>query len=138
MVSVLQSYDPMGPVLIRHEELSPRDESRSGTKASIVTVATLSQELFEEPCGTQNNLGRPQLSDTINASDYETSQPAAQENAASQSRDLRLSRSISVSPADDDLSNDVAIPTPTVSLHHVLPEPDRPQGSSVGSPQPVL
>jgi len=123
----------MGPVLIGLEELLPRDESSSGTEASIVTVATLSQDLLEAPSQNQNNLEYPQLMDTTNGSDNEISHPVFQENVAPQSSDL--SRSLSVSVTDDDLSNDAAIPPSTVSSHNVLPDPDLPHDSSISSPQ---
>ena len=129
MVRDLQRYDPMGTVLIGREELLPRDESSSGTEASTVTVATLSHDLLEAPSPTQNNLECPQLTDTTDGSDNEISQPVFQEDVAPQSR------SISVSLTDDDLSNDGAIPPPTVSSHNVLPDPDPLQCSSVSSPQ---
>ena len=132
MVGVLQSYDPMDPVLIRREDLLPRSGSRSGTGSSIVTVAALSHGLLEAPSQNQNSLGCPQLTDITNGSDNEISQPTFQENAA-QSSDI--SRSISISQTADGLSNDAAIPPPTVSSHNVLPDPGRPQGSSMGSSQ---
>ena len=126
MVGALQSHDPVGHVLIGREELLPRNESGSGTEASIVTVATLSHDLFEAPCQNQNNLECPQLTDTINGSDNEVSHSVSQENAAPQS--IELSRTISVPLTDDDLSNDAAVPPSTVPPHNVLPDPDRPQG----------
>ena len=135
MVGVLQSYDPMGPVLIGREELSPRDESRSGTEASIVTVATLSYDLLEELSQNQYNLECPQLMDATNESDNEISQLVFQEDAVPQSSDF--SRSIFVSPTIDNLSNDAAILHPTISLHDALPGLDRPQGPSTISPQSV-
>jgi len=123
----------MGTILIGREELLPRDESSSGTEASTVTVATLSHDLLGAPSQNQNNLEYSQLTDTTNGSDDEISQPVFQENVAPQSSDL--SGSISVSLTDDDLSNDAAIPPPTVSSHNVLLDPDLPQGSSISSPQ---
>jgi len=122
----------MGPVLIRHEELLPRNGSRSGTGASIVTVAVLSHGLLKVPSQNQNNLECPQPTDTTNGSDNKISQPMFQENAA-QSSDL--SRSISVLLTDDDLSNDAAMPPPTVSSHNIPPDHGHPQGSSMGSSQ---
>ena len=73
--------------------------------------------------------------DTTTESDNEISQPVFQENAAPQPSNL--SRSIFVSPTNDDLSNDAAIPPPTISLHVVPPDPDSPQDSSLSSPQSV-
>ena len=121
------------PVLIGREELLPRDESSPGTEASTVTVATLSRDLLEASSQNQHNLECPQLTDTTSESDNEINQPVFRENVAPQSGDL--SRSISVSLTDDDLSTDAAIPPPTVSSHNVLPDPDLPQGSSMNSPQ---
>src|SRR6266581_5653440 len=135
MVGVLQSYGPIDPVLNRCEELLPRNENRSGIEASIVTVATLSHDLFEAPCQNQNNPECPQLTDTINGTDNEISQSVFQENAVPQSSDL--SRSTSVSITDGDLLNDAVIPLPTVSSHNVLRDPDRPLDSSMSSPQSV-
>jgi len=112
MVGDLQSYDPMGTVLIGLEELLPRDENSSGTEASTVTVATLSHDLLEAPSQNQNNLECPQLIDTTNGSDNEISQPVVQETVAPQSSDP--SRSMSASLTDDDLSNDPAIPPPSL------------------------
>jgi len=111
----------MGPVLMRREELLPRNESRSGTEGSIVTVATLSNGLLEAPSQNQNNPECPQRTDTTNGSDNEISQPVFQENAAPRSSDL--SRPISVSLIDGDLSNNAAIPSPAISSHNVLPDP---------------
>jgi len=135
VVGALQNYDPVGPVLIGREELLPTNESGLGTEESIVTVATLSHDLFEAPCQNQNNPECPQLTDTINGTDNEISQSVFQENSAPQSSDL--SRSTSVSITDGDLSNDAVIPLPTVSSHNVLHDPDRPLGSSMSSPQSV-
>jgi len=133
MVGGLQSYDPMGPVLIGREELLPRDESNSGTEASTVMVATLSHDLLEAPSQNQNNPEGPQLMDTTNRSDNEISQPVFQENVAPQSGNL--SRSTSVSLTDVDMSDDAPIPPPTLSSHNVLPDPDLLQDSSMSSPQ---
>jgi hypothetical protein len=135
MVGALQCYDPVGLVLIGREELLPKNESGSGTEASIVTVATLSHDSFEAPCQNQNNLECPQLTDTIHGSNNEISHSVSQENAAPQS--IELSRSISVPLTDDDLSNDAAVPPSTVPPHNVLPDPDRPQGYPISSPQSV-
>ena len=133
MVGVLQSYDPMGPVFIGREELSPRNESGSGGGASIVTVATLSQDLLEAPSQDQNNLECPQHMDTTNGSDNEISQPMFQENEAPQSSNLP--GSISVSLTDDDLSNDAAISPPIVSSYNILPDPDLSWRCSMSPPQ---
>jgi hypothetical protein len=123
-----------GPRLIGREELSPGNESVSGTEASIITVATLCHELFEVPCQSQNNFECPQLTETINASDDEISQFLFQENVAPQSGDPH--GPVSISLTDNDLSN-AAIPTPIASSHDVLLDPDRPQGSSISPAQPV-
>ena len=117
----------MGPALIRHEELSPRNESRSGTEVSIVTVATLSHDFLKASSQNQpeSNVECPQLTDTTTGSNNKIF--VFQEDAGPPSGDL--SKFTSVSLTDHNLSNDSAIPRPTVSFHNALPDSNRSQGS---------
>ena len=131
MVSVLQSCDlmPVGSVLIELEEFTPRNGSKSGAGASIVTVATLSHDRHDLIEAPRQNLERSRLTGTTNRLLSGISQPMLQENAAPQSS--HLSRS-------SDLLNDVPITRPchpTVSSHNILPDPDLPWGPSISFPQ---
>ena len=90
------------------------------TFRQVWTLPSLSQRPLPE-----SNLECPRLTDTTTGSNNKIF--VFQEDPGPPSGDL--SRFTSVSLTDHNLSNDSAIPRPTVSFHNALPDSNRSQGS---------